>query len=69
MPSLHIRYEGQSRDVDFVEVDLGDLSNDIQVKRAAAQHFNVPQTKFEGFIVDRNQETGDITLRPQAVFG
>lgn len=64
---LHVRYEGQSADIELHEVDLGDLSTDTQVREAAARYFSVPVTKFNGFAVDRN--AGEITLRPQAVFG
>jgi hypothetical protein len=66
---LHIRYEGQSADLGLAEVDLGDMSTDIEVREAAARYFNVPVTKFAAFQVDRNPQTGDVTLRPQAIFG
>ena len=69
MPQLHIRYEGQSIDVAVEDVDLGDLSTDQDVRAAAATHLSVPATKFSGFLIDSNEETGDVTLRPQAVFG
>lgn len=66
---LHIRYNGASYDVPLHEVDLGDLSSDQQVREAAARYVETPAVKFASFSVDRNTETGDITLRPQAVFG
>ena len=65
---LHIRYEGESIDVDLIDVDLGDLSTEQDVREAAATHLDVPLTKFANFVVDTNDETGDITLRPQAAF-
>lgn len=68
-PMLHVRYEGQSYDVPLGEIDVGDLSSDQQVREAAARHLNAPVSKLNGFAVDRNSDTGDITLRPQAVFG
>ena len=69
MSMLHVRYEGQSHDVDMSELDLGDLSTDATVRVAVARHINVPEAKLAGFAVDRNTATGDLTLRPQAVFG
>lgn len=66
---LHIRYEGQSLDFQMDQLDLGDLSSDVQVREAAARFLSVPVGKFAAFAVDRNTETGDITLRPNAVFG
>jgi len=69
MASLHVRYEGQSVDLRMEDIDLGDLATEQQVKNAAANALNVPMAKFAAYTVDRNAETGDITLRPQAVFG
>ncbi len=69
MGTLHIRYDGNSFDVALDEVDLGDLSSDEDVKVRAAQYVEQPVAKLSSFLVDRNQETGDITLRPPAVFG
>lgn len=68
-PQLHIRYEGQSIDLPLSDADLGDLSEDSEVREAAARYLDVPVDKFNAFNVDRNKETGDMTLRPQAVFG
>jgi hypothetical protein len=69
VPTLHVRYEGESADIPLSEIDLGDLSTDAQIREAAARHLNAPLAKLAGFVVDKNTETGDITLRPQAVFG
>ena len=69
IPMLHLRYDGGSHDVPLTEVDLGDAATDAQIREAAATHLSVPLSKMAGYVVDRNTETGDITLRPQAVFG
>ncbi len=69
MSVLHVRYNGESFDLLFEDIDVGDLSTDQDVKQAVANHFSAPVTKMNGFVVDRNAETGDMTLRPQAVFG
>lgn len=66
---LHVRYNGESRDVGLADLDLGDLSTDADVRRAAATWLDAPLSKLANFSVDRNAETGDITLRPQAEFG
>ncbi len=68
-PMLHVRHDGGSFDVPLTVIDLGDLSNDQQVREAAANHLGVPVAKLQNYAVDRNNDTGDITLRPQAVFG
>lgn len=69
MSALHIRYEGRSVDLALEDLDIGDLSSESQIRQVVAQHLDVPQTKLNNFAIDRNAETGDITLRPQAVFG
>ena len=69
IPMLHVRYDGGSHDVPLTEVDLGNVSTDAQIREAAATHLSVPLSKLAGYAVDRNTDTGDITLRPQAVFG
>ena len=65
---LHIRFEGRSFDVPLSDLDVGVASDDAGVKRALAGYLNVPETKLGDYVVDRH-ETGNLTVRPQAVFG
>jgi hypothetical protein len=65
---LHIRFEGRSFDVPLADLDVGVASNDGDVKRALAGYLNVPEAKFRDYVVDRH-ETGNLTVRPEAVFG
>jgi hypothetical protein len=69
MAQVHVRYEGHSYDMELVDLDLGDLSTDTDVRRAVAEALEAPVGKLAAFTIDRNQETGDVTMRPQAVFG
>ena len=66
---LHVMYDGYSNDIDFEALDIGDLSTDTEVRTAVATYLDVPVAKMQNFTVDRNVETGDMTLRPQATFG
>jgi len=66
---LHIRYEGRSFEYPLSEFDIGDLSNDADVKRAVANRLEVPVEKLRNYAVDRHPETGNVTIRPEAVFG
>ena len=68
-PALHIRYEGRSIDIPLTDLDVGDISTDEQVKTAAANYLSIPVNKLAAFQVDRSPDTGDLTLRPQAIFG
>jgi hypothetical protein len=65
---LHIRFDGRSFDVPLADLDVGVASNDGDVKRALAGYLNVPEAKFRDYVVDRH-ETGNLTVRPEAVFG
>lgn len=68
-PQLHIRFDGRSIDLDLNELDLGPQSGDEQVRTSVARYLQVPVQKIQTFRVDRNEATGDIGLRPEAVFG
>ena len=65
---LHIRFNGRSFDIPLADLDVGVLSTDADVKRALASYLDVPDAKFRDYVVDRH-ETGNLTVRPEAVFG
>jgi hypothetical protein len=68
-PQIHIRFDGRSFDISLNDLDVGVLSTDNDIRTAVAGHLGVPRVKLETFAIDRNQETGHLTLRPEAVFG
>jgi hypothetical protein len=65
---IHLRFEGRSLDVAVDALDVGQFSSDGEIKRALARQLEVPETKFRDYVVDRH-ETGNMTVRPEAVFG
>jgi hypothetical protein len=65
---VHVRFEGQSWDIAFGVLDIGDLSSDQEVRQALADYFKVPVGKFALYVVQRHAN-GNITVRPEAVFG
>jgi hypothetical protein len=67
-PLLHIRFEGRSFDIPLADLDVGAMSADADVKQALAKYLDVAEAKFRDYVVDRH-ETGNLTVRPQAVFG
>lgn len=67
-PLMHVRYDGRSIDVPLADMDIGDLSNDNAVTQATADYLDLPFQSLTGYKVDRHK-TGNITVRPQAVFG
>lgn len=68
VPQIHVRYDGRSYDLPLAELDIGDRSTDEQVRTAVADHLGVPVGKLRAFTVDRAQN-GEMTLRPDAIFG
>jgi hypothetical protein len=66
--AVHIRFEGRSLDVPQSDLDVGGASSDNDVKRALARYLNVPEAKLRDYVIDRH-DTGNMTVRPEAVFG
>jgi hypothetical protein len=65
---VHIRFEGRSLDIPLEQLDLGPQSDDAQIKRALAGYLDVPAARLRDYVVDRHA-TGNLTVRPEAVFG
>jgi len=65
---VHIRFEGRSLDIPQSDLDVGAASSDNDIKRALARHLEVPQAKLRDYVIDRH-DTGNMTVRPEAVFG
>src|SRR5437764_14272120 len=65
---VHIRFEGKSLDVPQGDLDVGAASSDNEIKRALAGFLEVPEARLRDYVIDRH-ETGNMTVRPEAVFG
>jgi hypothetical protein len=65
---LHVRVDGKSVDIPLADLDIGAASEDREIKRALARHLEIPEAKLRDYTVDRH-ETGNLTVRPEAVFG
>jgi hypothetical protein len=65
---VHIRFEGRSLDIPQGELDVGQASSDAEIMRKLAEYLEVPQAKLRDYLIDRH-ETGNMTVRPEAVFG
>jgi len=65
---VHIRFDGRSLDVPLSDLDIGQFSADAQIKQALARHLDVPVGKLRDYVIDRH-ETGNLTVRPEAIFG
>jgi hypothetical protein len=67
-PVAHIRFDGRSRDVPLAELGVADTSSDHDIKQAIARHLEISEERLHDHVLDRH-ETGNVTLRPEAVFG
>jgi len=65
---LHVRFDGRSLDIPLGDLDVGTASEDREIKRAVARHLQVAAGSLNDYTVDRH-ETGNLTVRPEAVFG
>lgn len=66
--TVHVRYDGASYDLPLDELKLSEGASDADVREALARHFDVRVDAFRAYVVERHR-TGNITVRPEAVFG
>jgi hypothetical protein len=66
--TLHVRFEGKSFDIGLSQIDVTGASSDRQVKAALASYLDVAASRFTNYVVERH-DNGNITVRPEAVFG
>ena len=65
---LHVRFEGRSLDVALAVLDVGALSTDQEIRVAVARYLEVPERRLAPYVIERHAN-GNITVRPEAVFG
>jgi hypothetical protein len=65
---IHVRFEGRSWEITFSMLDVGDLSTDRDIRQALARYLGVPVRRLAPYVVERHAN-GNITVRPEAVFG
>ena len=65
---LHVRFEGRSLDIPLAVLGVEPGSADARIRQALAEHLDVPVEQLRYYVIDRH-ETGNMTVRPEAVFG
>ena len=65
---LHVRFGGRSLDLPLAGLDLSNQSPDREVKHRLATYLEVAPRALDPYVVDRH-ENGNLTVRPEAVFG
>jgi len=67
-PQIHVRHDGVSKDIILQDLNIANDTPDTNVKVAVANWLDIEQNSFEKFVIERH-DNGDMTLRPEAVFG
>ncbi|RYX81623.1 hypothetical protein EON83_23150 [bacterium] len=67
-PAIHVRFEGRSRRLNLAGLGLAANANDHDIKNAVARNLEVAPAEFKFHVVERHSN-GNITVRPEAVFG
>ncbi len=65
---VHVRLDGRSSDLPLDRLGIAEAATDEQVKAAVARHLEVPARRLVDAVVDRHPN-GNLTVRPEAVFG
>jgi len=65
---IHIRFDGRSHDLPAAELRVVDGANDAEVRQAIAGYLDIGLHRLDAYVVERHRN-GNITLRPEAVFG
>ncbi len=65
---VHIRFEGRSYDLLEMKLGVVALMSDTQIFDRLAEHFDVGRDRFEFYVIDRSP-SGDLIVRPEAVYG
>jgi hypothetical protein len=65
---VHIRFDGRSWDMPLAALGVNARASDDEILRALAREFDVSLAKLQFYVLDRHTN-GNLTLRPEAVFG
>ena len=65
---LHIRIAGQSQDLALHNLGLNQYSQDKHIRQALARHLDLSRKMLNGYVIERHAN-GNMTVRPEAVFG
>lgn len=68
VPMAHIRFGGMSRDVELARLGLADGGAADAVRAAVARWLEVDERQLADHVVERHAN-GNVTVRPEAVFG
>lgn len=65
---LHVRVQGRSREIALDLLDISTASPDDVIKESVARFMELTPAAFRFTVVERH-DNGNMTIRPEAVFG
>lgn len=65
---VHVRFEGRSYDMAEQHLGINADMGDRPIKEQVARHLEVPVNRLNSYVVDR-RPSGDVIIRPEAVYG
>lgn len=65
---VHVRFEGRSFDVAENILGITRQTSDTAVKERLGQHLDISQERLNDYVIDR-RPSGDVIIRPEAVYG
>ena len=67
-PVLHVRVQGRSRDIALDAINVTAASSDDAIREAVATFMDIGSAQLRNTVIERH-DNGNLTLRPEAVFG
>lgn len=67
-PAIHVRLGGRSQRLNAAQLGLAANASDHDIKSAVARNLEVAPGELRQHVVERH-DNGNITVRPEAVFG
>jgi hypothetical protein len=65
---VHIRFEGRSFDLAENTLNITNQTSDTAIKERLGQHLDIAQERLNDYVIDR-RPSGDVIIRPEAVYG
>ncbi len=66
--NIHVRINGRSDTFNFSRIGISRISTDREIKESLARHFDREFIDFDQLVIERHAN-GNITVRPEAIFG
>ena len=67
-PAIHVRFDGRSQRLNAGQLGLAANAGDNDIKHAVARVLEVAPAQLKFHVVERH-DNGNITVRPEAVYG